>query len=234
MATTAQKPLHDDPNNAAYLAATAIIDKGHEAIIAFADRRTGGKKNDLARVIALYYGVRDEVRYDPYTIDLSVPGLKASNTLAAGRGWCVSKGAILAACCRAIGIPARLGYADVRNHLSTARMRESMGTDVFIWHGYTDIWLDGKWVKATPAFNLSLCEKFGLKPLEFDGREDSIFHPFDLEGRQHMEYLNFRGEYADVPFEQMKIDFEEFYPTIEELVDGGDFDTEVEREVGKN
>ena len=64
-----------------------------------------------------------------------------------------------------------------------------MGTDLFVYHGYTDLCLDGKWVKATPAFNLALCTRFRVKPLEFDGRDDSIFHPFDEDDRRHMEYL---------------------------------------------
>jgi transglutaminase-like putative cysteine protease len=109
--------------------------------------------------------------------------MRASSVLAAGHGWCVTKAALLAAACRAAGIPARPGFADVRNHLSTERMRQTMTTDVFAWHGYTDIWLDGAWRKATPAFNVELCERFGLLPLEFDGQADSIYHPFDPRGQ---------------------------------------------------
>jgi transglutaminase-like putative cysteine protease len=132
--------------------------------------------------VALVYAVRDGFRYDPYRIDLSPAGMKASTVLANGYGWCVPKATLLAAACRAAGIPARLGFADVRNHLSTERMRETMKTDLFVWHGYTDLWIDGAWRKATPAFNLALCERFGLLPLDFDGLHDSIYHPFDLRG----------------------------------------------------
>ena len=103
------------------------------------------------------------------------------------------KATLLAAACRAIGIPARVGFADVRNHLSTARMREVMQTDVFYWHGYAVLLLDGAWRKATPAFNRELCERFDLLPLEFDGRADSLYHPFDRQGHRHMEYLADRG-----------------------------------------
>ena len=99
--------------------------------------------------------------------------MRASAVLATGYGWCVTKAALLAAAARAAGIPARLGFADVRNHLSTERMRATMATDVFVWHGYTELWLQGAWRKATPAFNVELCERFGLLPLEFDGRNDS-------------------------------------------------------------
>jgi hypothetical protein len=69
-------------------------------------------------------------------------------------------------------------------------------------------------VKATPAFNLSLCKRFRVKPLEFDGREDSIFHPFDEDERRHMEYVRWRGEFADVPAEDIKRVFGETYPRV--------------------
>jgi len=184
-----------------------------------------------AIVDALYYAVRDGIRYDAYGIELSEHGLSASRALALGRGWCVSKAVLLAACCRALGIPAALGYADVRNHLSTARMREAMQTDVFYWHGYTAIWLDGQWLKATPAFNRELCEKFRMHTLEFDGRADSIYHPYDLDGRQHMEYLAYRGEYVDVPLATMRDDFARYYPGMAQSLGGADFDAEVSSEV---
>jgi len=132
--------------------------------------------------------------------------------LAQGYGWCVPKAALLAAAARAAGIPARVGYADVRNHLSTERLRRMVQTDLFVWHGYTDLWIEGRWVKATPAFNLSLCERFGLLPLDFDGRSDSIYHPFDKAGNRHMEYVNQHGAFDDMPLDRIVADFEAHYP----------------------
>jgi transglutaminase-like putative cysteine protease len=132
-----------------------------------------------------------------------------------------------------MGIPARLGFADVSNHLSTEKMRQAMQTDVFYWHGYTSVWLEDKWVKATPAFNLELCEKFNLKPLEFNGRDDSLYHEFDQAGNRHMEYLNERGDYADLPFDELCADFKKYYPDMVALM-GLDFDDEVDREIKGN
>jgi transglutaminase-like putative cysteine protease len=194
----------------------------------FAAAQANGR-DDVARTVSLYYAVRDGIRYDPYTCNLDPEQLKASHTLSAKRGWCVSKAILLAAACRAIGIPARLGFADVRNHLSTARLRALMKTDLFYWHGYTSIHLLGSWVKATPAFNIELCEKFRLRPLEFDGLEDSIYHPFDMEGNKHMEYVRFRGEYADTPIGAMAETFQREYPYMTRG-EAGDFDREVEKE----
>lgn len=217
------------------LAPTAMVDSDHPELQAFARRHAQGA-TDRERAVALYYAVRDGFRYDPYRIELTPQGMRASTVLAQGYGWCVPKAVLLAAACRAAGIPARLGFADVRNHLSTERMRETMKTDVFTWHGYTDIWLDGAWRKATPAFNVELCERFGLLPLEFDGRTDSIYHPFDRSGQRHMEYLQQRGTFVEVPFERILADFIEQYPgwlgvtqTRSRLADA-DFAADVERE----
>lgn len=211
-----------------------MVDSDNPVIHAYAREHSAGCGDDRARAIALYYAVRDGIRYDPYGLDLSEHGMRASTTLAAGRGWCVPKAVLLAAACRAIGIPAALGYADVRNHLSTERMRQQMQTDVFYWHGYTAILLDGRWVKATPAFNIELCERFRIRALEFDGREDSIYHPLDLDGRQHMEYLAYRGEFADVPLAAMTADFREHYPGVSENLAKGDFERDVNIETARS
>ena len=213
-----------------YLRVTEVIDFNHPAIAAFVRERTAGVQSPTEQAIKLYYAVRDEIRYNPYTIDLSVDGLRASATLKSGRGWCVPKAILLAACCRALGIPAKLGYADVRNHLSTERMRAFMKTDVFIWHGYVGIYLADKWVKATPAFNVELCRRFQLKPLEFDGRHDSIYHPFDLLGNKHMEYIRDRGYFADVPIEEIVRDFTQYYPDSLPS-EKFDFDRDVDQEM---
>lgn len=194
-----------------YLAPTPLIDSDHPAVAAFSAAHLDGA-DDRARAVALYRAVRDGFRYDPYRVDLRPAAMKASVVLAQGHGWCVNKAALLAAACRAAGIEARVGYADVRNHLATPRMRELMQTDLFVWHGYTEIHLGGQWRKATPAFNIELCERFGLQPLEFDGEADSLYHPFDRAGRQHMEYVRDHGPFTEVPLAQMCAAFAATYP----------------------
>jgi transglutaminase-like putative cysteine protease len=212
-----------------YTQSSPTIDFDTVEVANFARENSGDSSDPREQAIRLYYAVRDAIRYDPYTLDLSVEGLRASTTLRTGRGWCVAKAILLAACCRAVGVPARLGFADIKNHLTTRRMRELMKTDVFFWHGYTSIYLGGVWVKATPAFNVELCERFRLKPLDFDGRNDSIYHPFDLEGNKHMEYLRYRGEFADVPIDQIMETFRSKY-IVDATWNEADFDREVEQE----
>ncbi|MFN9194327.1 MAG: transglutaminase domain-containing protein [Pseudomonadota bacterium] len=214
------------------LAPTALIDSDHPAVAAFARENAQGT-TERERAVALYLAVRDRFRYDPYRLDLRPEAMRASSVLAVGHGWCVTKAALLAAACRAAGIGARVGYADVRNHLSTERMRQVMKTDVFFWHGYTDVRVEGRWWKAPPAFHIELTERFGLLPLDWDGASDSIYHPFDKSGQRHMEYLNQHGAFDDMPLERIVADFERHYPWMRipgaDLKDA-DFDADVARE----
>ncbi len=197
----------------AFLSAGRYVDSDHPAVVEFARKHVKGA-SDLERAVSLYYAVRDGIRYNPFLDFSQDTAFRGSKCLETGEGFCIGKAALLAACARAVGIPARVGFADVKNHLTTPRLAERMGTDLFVYHGFTELLLEGKWVKATPAFNLELCRKFRVKPLEFDGRADSIFHPFDADDRRHMEYLRERGSYADVPVAEIQRVFREVYPVL--------------------
>lgn len=215
------------------LAPTRFIDSESPEVAALVERvapEGGAAAGQTERTIRLYYAIRDEIRYDPYRIELEAKAFRASHCLAGGQGFCITKAVALAAAARAIGVPARLGFADVRNHLATPRLIELMQTDMFYWHGYASLYLDGRWVKATPAFNLSLCERFSVHPLEFDGREDSIFHAFDRAGRQHMEYVADHGLFADLPYDRILEIFGSHYPR---LIGGRGGDFHAEAAAGK-
>ncbi len=194
-----------------YLQPARYIDSDHPAVAAFSRQHARGA-SPLEKAVSLYYAVRDEIRYNPFLDVADRDTYQASAVLAAGEGFCIGKAALLAGAARAADIPARVGFADVKNHLSTPRLAETMGTDLFAYHGYVELHLEGKWVKATPAFNLALCRRFRVKPLEFDGRTDSIFHPYDEDERLHMEYVRERGTFADVPTEEIQRTFRELYP----------------------
>jgi len=199
-----------------FLSSGRFIDSDHPSIKSFTEKNVKGK-NDRERAISLYYAVRDLVRYNPF-LDFSKPTVfKASAVLEAGEGFCVGKAALLAACGRAAGLETRVGFADVKNHLTSPRLAETMGSDLFVYHGFTEFRIDGKWVKCTPAFNLELCRRFRVKPLEWDGATDSIFHPFDEDNRRHMEYLRDRGSFTDVPVDDIQKVFRETYPRFYEL-----------------
>lgn len=174
---------------------------------------TRGTTNDIERAVRIFYKVRDSIRYDPYRVGLSREMYKASHVLLVGGGFCLPKTNLLTACARAIGIPAAIGLADVVNHLCTEKLRRTMGgNDLFLHHGYALLYVGGRWVKAAPAFNIELCEKFGVLPTEFDGRSDALLQPIDAQGKRHMEYVVDHGVFADFPFERVIRDFKAFYP----------------------
>ena len=189
--------------------------------------------------VALYYAVRDGISYNPYAMRPEKESYRASYVLARGNGFCVQKAILLAAACRAAGVPCRLRFANVRNHLVTQKLKELMKTDLFVFHGLVDMHLEGKWVKATPAFDLALCEKFGVLPLEFDGTEDSVFHPYDRQGRRHMEYVHDHGPFDDFPYEKLMEESKKHYPHFVDFFKNpdnypsGNFAWEAEEEKGQ-
>lgn len=197
-----------------YVSPARFIDSADPEVAAFATQAVEGISGEKARGIALYYAVRDRISYNPY-VDYARPETyRASDVLKAGEGFCVGKASLLAACARAIGIPARPGYADVRNHITSKKLHDLVQTDIFYWHSYTELFLDGKWVKCTPAFDAALCARAKLAPLEFDGEQDSLFQPYDPAGRRHMEYLMDRGAYPDVPVDTIISEFRRLYPNL--------------------
>lgn len=220
-----------------YLQPTFFLDYDDEQVAGFAEEVCAETTTPTDRAVALYYAVRDRIKYDPYDLRYSKTAMKASSVLVKQSGYCVAKAVLLAAVGRQQGIPCRLGFADVTNHLSTARLRKLMGTDLFIYHGYTEIFLEGRWLKATPAFNLSLCTRFNVLPLEFDGTADSIFHEFDALGHRHMEYVRDHGHFADLPFERIFTAYGQTYPNFFEHFGGGkhhDFAAEADLESSGN
>jgi len=204
-----------------YSAAGEFIDSGDPDVQNFAQKMTAGAADAVSRAMKLYYSVRDEILYDPYYAGEARPYFRASDCLRAKRGFCIPKAALLAATARHVGIPARVGYADVRNHISTKKLIDLVGGDLFIWHSFAELHLEGRWVKATPAFNVSLCRRFGVRPLEFDGRHDSLFQEYDQGGRRHMEYVRQRGHYPDVPYDAIIADFKKMYPRWLTVVSAG-------------
>ena len=197
-----------------YLAPGKFIDSNSPQVVVFAKKAAEGARDMRAAVLRLFHAVRDGIIYDPYVSFADPANYRSSTVLAAGRAFCIGKAALLAAGARVIGVPSRVGYADVRNHLTSPRLYERIKTDTFRWHSYTELYLSGRWVKATPAFDRALCERAGIKPLDFDGEKDSLFHPFDRAGRRHMEYLKDRDTYADVPFDIIVADFRTHYPSL--------------------
>ncbi|MDB5842625.1 MAG: transglutaminase [Herminiimonas sp.] len=196
------------------LGSGVFIDSANSKVADFARDAVGPATDPVEQVKRLYYRIRDDFRYDPY-VDYADPNTyRASTCIDEGRGFCIPKAALMAASARTLGIPARVGFADVRNHLATGRLLDHLGSNIFVFHGYAEVWVAGRWVKTTPCFNITLCKKFGVAPLEFDGVNDAMLHPYDTKNRLHMEYLHQRGVYNDVPFDEIQQALRQAYPAI--------------------
>lgn len=199
-----------------YLTSTEYFNFEHEAIQAFSEQLIKEGMSEIEKAVALYYGVRDGIRYNPYVFSPVKENFTAAHCLGEGQSYCIPKAILLAAVARLNGIPARIGLADVKNHLSSPGLVEWLKSDVFVMHGYTEMYLQGKWVKATPAFDKKLCGQMGVLPLEFNGLEDSIFHEHNGEGARHMEYLADHGQFSEVPFELIVDYIAKAYPHLAE------------------
>ncbi|SFM50082.1 transglutaminase-like domain-containing protein [Marinobacter pelagius] len=183
-----------------YLQPTAFFDYDKPELKAWIARQLEGVSDDpVEQIKVLYLAVRDSINYNPYVFCTDPRTLSASYALTSGETYCIPKAVLLGAAARAIGIPSQLGLADVRNHLSSPKLIEWLRSDIFRMHGFIELYLNGRWVKATPAFNKQLCELMKVEPLEFDGVHDSVFQEFTEDGQAHMEYINDHGVFDDVP-----------------------------------
>lgn len=198
---------------------TWFLDHDSDAVTTFVDEALAAEGIDrtaepAALATALFHAVRDRLRYDPYSMGTGPEDYRASAIAESTSSWCVPKSVLLTAAARQVGIPARLGFADVRNHLSSDKLTAQMGTDVFYWHGYSELLLDARWFKVSSAFNASLCERLGVGVLEFDGTDDALMHPYDGSGNRYMEYVAQRGSFDDLPLDEILDDFRRLYPNM--------------------
>jgi transglutaminase-like putative cysteine protease len=198
-----------------YLRASFFMDWDQPLLKSFVKAHSGNSSSPVEQAVRLYYAVRDGFRYNPYGLHYKPEEYKASAFLSRSQkegGHCIDKANLLAACCRSLGIPSRLCFVNVRNHIGTEKLEQEIGTDIMVFHGYVQLWLEGKWVAATPAFNKELCDHLGVYPLEFDGKSDSLFQEFDRKGGKFMEYVHDYGHFDDIPFDLMVSEWKKYYP----------------------
>ncbi len=206
-----------------FLQPTEFLNFDEPNVREFAKNNTVGAKTGTEKAIKLYYAVRDGFQYNPYLLDLRREGLTASNLLTRNRGYCVEKAVLLAASARAVGVPSRLSFYIVRNHIATEKLEQALKKNYLVFHGAAELFLEGKWLKTTPAFNQSLCKYLGVEPLEFDGTQDSIFQEYDKKGNVFMTYLHEYGAFADLPYDLYLQELKQHYPHIfdnEKYTDG--------------
>lgn len=196
------------------LAATYFLDYESFAVQSYLAEYTDPAASPEANAVTLYHVVRDGLRYNPYKVSIEREEYRLSHIVGLKQTYCIPKAMLYAGLCRALGVPARLGFGDVKNHLSSQQLIDYLGTDLFAYHGYAEIFLNNLWVQATPAFDKRLCRKFGVAPLEFDGTQDSLFQEFDGDGRKFMEYVHYHGTSADLPYQWLMDGMTAAYPKV--------------------
>ena len=192
-----------------YLKTTYYIDYDTPSVSKLSKEIAAFHPDEKAKAIFLF--VRDKIPYTPYSTFFLPEHYPASRTLEKGEGFCVQKAVLMAALARANGIPARLVFADIKNYAIPQKLWEMMKTNVFAFHGYNELYIDGRWVKVTPTFDRGMCQRLNLKLVEFDGHNQAIFHSHDLNGRLHIEYIKNHGHFADLPFERVINGFKSAY-----------------------
>ncbi|MBL8019272.1 MAG: transglutaminase domain-containing protein [Leptospirales bacterium] len=224
MSQTREKVIEPVPEKC--LEPTEFLNYKDTAVQHWLDENLPAGLSKTEQIQDLYYKVRDGWRYNPYTVHVEREKCTISFLLTQKHAYCTPKALLLAGFARAIGIPSRIGFGDVRNHLSSQRLIDHLRSENFAWHGFTELYLNNEWVACTPAFDKGLCRKFKVEPMEFDGTSDSLFQEFDKEGRRFMEYTRYRGIYADLPFEEMFTSLKEIYPHLFEtgMISGSLYD----------
>ena len=211
-----EKEMNSSAGPSEFLASTAFVDSDSAEVRNFVAQGLGDGRGLSATeaAIRLFDAVRDLIRYNPFDIGTTEADYRASRIAGKPSNYCVPKAILLTAALRAAGVPAAVGFADVRNHLNSPKLAELMGTDLFIYHGYVALWLDDRMFKVTPAFNTEMCQRFGVLQLVFDGKSDALFHEFDASSHRHMEYVRDRGWFADPPIGELLRDFHATYPKL--------------------
>ncbi|MFX0047197.1 MAG: transglutaminase-like domain-containing protein [Candidatus Hermodarchaeota archaeon] len=209
-----------------YLQPTEFFDFNKKFVRDKAFEITEGLETEKEKAIALFYWVRDQIKYNMHTYIPSIKAnFKASVTLRRKNGFCVSKSVLLSSFARAVRIPARIHLVDLINHKISQKIIDFMETNVMYYHGYSEFYLNDKWVKLTPSFDQATAIKGGFIPMvEFDGENDAVFPSYDNEGRKFGEYLLDRGIHADLPLDVIEKVFYEKYPKFYNYVKTGEIE----------
>jgi transglutaminase-like putative cysteine protease len=186
-----------------YLRPTFAIDSDSRLVKGKAWDLTTGQEDPADKARSLFYFVRDQIKYNMYVPFHLLEHYKASTIVQEGEGYCVQKAVLMAALARATDIPARLGFADIVNHLLPEKFLEIYGTNLLVYHGFTELYLSDIWIRVTPIFDADMCRKHRIIPVDFDGKTDARFHQVNQDGKLHIEYVRYYGSFEDLPLDRM-------------------------------
>lgn len=187
-----------------YLRPTFFIDSDADAVAEKAAALTGTLKDERARAVRMFTFVRDEIKYNLFTPRTAPEDFRASVVLSRGAGYCVQKAVLFTALNRAAGIPARLRFAEIRNHRTSSELLNKRGSNVFVYNGLAEVLLSGNWIKAAPTYDAAYCLKNGFSMVDFDGTQDALLPSQTPDGDPHIDYLKDRGSYEDLPFDTLR------------------------------
>ncbi|MHA1331896.1 MAG: transglutaminase domain-containing protein [Candidatus Hodarchaeales archaeon] len=200
-----------------YTKPTYFLDSSSQSIKELAARLSKGLEERTDIVKSYFEYVRDNIKYSVKDFQLqNKDEFKASVTLEKKKGFCIPKAILLAALLRAHPdgpIPSRLHFVDIINHRSPKYLQEIMGTNVFVFHGFTEVYL-GKWIKLTPSFDSDLCTRHNLPVCEFNGDNDAIFASKDNNGNPFVEYVHDYGTFEDLPYKKMVERISSYYNVL--------------------
>ena len=197
-------------NPSLYLQETSFIDIGNRNLRKRTRELVAGVNELRERVKIIFFFVRDEIKYNPYTSFLQPEDYVASEILRRGEGFCIPKASLFTAMMRILEIPAKLYFADIRNHKVPAKLKAVMG-DLFIYHCYCGVLLEGQWLKLAPTFNREMFDLIRVQVNDFDGFHDALLPPTNLDGELYVEYVRDRGDAPDIPFSRIVNAFNDFY-----------------------
>ncbi len=205
-----------------YLQPTKFFDFNKTKVQQKALEITDGYETDKEKAKALFYWVRDTVKYNMQLfVPIIVNNFKASKVMHKRQGFCVSKSILLSTLARAVGIPARIHLVDLINHLVSQKVIDFMGTNVMFYHGFSEFYLNDKWIKLTPSFDQETAKRGKFLPMvEFDGENDAVFPPYDINGNKFGEYVGDRGVHADLPLDEIDKVFQEKYEMYRMFLNG--------------
>lgn len=205
-----------------YLQPTKFFDFNKSKVKQKALEITEGCETDKEKAKTLFYWVRDNIKYNmTLFIPKIINNFKASKVLHKRQGFCVSKSILLSSLARAVGIPARIHLVDLINHLISQKVIDFMKDKTMYYHGFSELFIDGKWVKLTPSFDKETAIRGGFLPhVEFDGENDAVFPPYDINGNRFGEYVGDHGVHADLPLDEIDRVFEEKYEVYRMFLNG--------------
>ena len=173
-----------------YLQSTELCDSNNEHIVSKAEELAKGAEIPKEASMKVFYFVRDQI---PFLF--CKPELKASNTLAKGGGFCVTKTNLQVALLRAMRIPARYRLLDLSKEVLKGMMPNFLlkTMDTIRFHPWCECYLSGKWIVCEtlfdePLYNAAIeagvLSREEVPTIDWDGDNDlKIVTPWILEDK---------------------------------------------------